>query len=104
MRCSTDQHAKDQNGHHQAMDYATRDAAAGIRRRSGHWFGFRHARGQGEGVSTLPLQAAAQCVDGLQEPSPRELQISLTGFLERNTKSFVTELWKMLASASANEF
>jgi len=31
---------------------------------------------------------------------PKELQINLTGFLERNTKSFVLELWKMLISAS----
>jgi len=31
---------------------------------------------------------------------PKELQINLTGFLEKNTKGFVLELWKMLISAS----
>ena len=30
------------------------------------------------------------------------MQISLTGFLERNTKPFVTELWKQLHSATEN--
>jgi len=36
------------------------------------------------------------------KPNPRELQINLTGFLDRNAKKFVLELWKMLISASQN--
>ena len=33
---------------------------------------------------------------------PRELQITLTGFLEKQAKPFVLELWKLLISAAAN--
>jgi len=33
---------------------------------------------------------------------PRELQINLTGFLEKNARPFVLELWKMLLSAQAS--
>lgn len=31
---------------------------------------------------------------------PRDLQITLTGFLEKSAKPFVTELWQMLSAAS----
>ncbi|KAG9300713.1 hypothetical protein G9A89_023511 [Geosiphon pyriformis] len=33
------------------------------------------------------------------DPDPRMMQINLTGFLEKNAQTFVTELWKLLLSA-----
>lgn len=36
------------------------------------------------------------------ELDPRNVQITMTGFLERNAKKFVAELWGMLHSASQN--
>jgi len=36
------------------------------------------------------------------KPDPRKLQIDLTGFLARNAKVFVAELWKLLHSATNN--
>ncbi len=35
-----------------------------------------------------------------QKPDPKELQINLTGFMARNAKTFVDELWQMLISAA----
>ncbi|KAF7725274.1 Serine/arginine repetitive matrix protein 1 [Apophysomyces ossiformis] len=32
-------------------------------------------------------------------PDPKMMQINLTGFLEKNTQSFILELWKLLLSA-----
>ena len=32
-------------------------------------------------------------------PDPRELQVTLTGFLEKEASTFVQELWKLLVSA-----
>ncbi|EKX39736.1 hypothetical protein GUITHDRAFT_60382, partial [Guillardia theta CCMP2712] len=36
------------------------------------------------------------------DPDPRKIQINLTGFLERNTPLFMSELWKLLISAQQN--
>ena len=36
------------------------------------------------------------------EPDPRQVQINLTGFLERNAGAFMAELWKLLISAQEN--
>lgn len=35
-------------------------------------------------------------------PNPKEMQINLTGFLERNTRKFMPRLWDMLLSACSN--
>ena len=46
------------------------------------------------------------CINMLEEKGeicPKNLQIQLTGFLARNAKHFVAELWKMLHSASNND-
>src|SRR5689334_4280662 len=37
-----------------------------------------------------------------QSPNPVELQLTLTGFLEKKAPAFVAELWRMLASAQAS--
>lgn len=44
------------------------------------------------------------CINLLEEGNvdPKNLQIQLTGFLERKAGEFVTELWKKLVSASSN--
>ncbi|KAG0184479.1 Serine/arginine repetitive matrix protein 1 [Apophysomyces sp. BC1034] len=34
-----------------------------------------------------------------ENPDPKMMQINLTGFLEKNTQSFILELWKLLLSA-----
>ncbi|KAI9197048.1 PWI domain-containing protein [Polychytrium aggregatum] len=36
------------------------------------------------------------------DPDPRQMQISLTGFLERNTPAFMEELWTLCDSAQNN--
>ena len=35
-------------------------------------------------------------------PNPKEMQINLTGFLERNARKFMPRLWDMLLSACNN--
>lgn len=56
-----------------------------------------------------PLPAASPHPPGLphaappapaQTVDPRQLQISLTGFLEKNTSLFCRELWQLLISAT----
>lgn len=37
-----------------------------------------------------------------KNPDPKDIQINLTGFLESNTKEFMSELWTMLLSAQTN--
>lgn len=37
-----------------------------------------------------------------QSPDPRTMQIQLTGFLERDAKTFTEELWKHITSAARN--
>ena len=37
-----------------------------------------------------------------QHPDPRKLQISITGFLEGNTRTFMSELWRHLVSAQTS--
>ena len=37
-----------------------------------------------------------------KQSDPRKIQINLTGFLERNTGAFMSELWKLLISAQEN--
>lgn len=46
------------------------------------------------------IQYAIEQVEGKKEIDPRMLQISLTGFLEKNTGVFCKELWNLLLSAS----
>lgn len=46
------------------------------------------------------IQYAIEQVEGKKEIDPRMLQISLTGFLEKNTGVFCKELWNLLISAS----
>jgi serine/arginine repetitive matrix protein 1 len=38
-----------------------------------------------------------------ESPDPRELQMYLTGFLEKKAQPFVAELWGVLASAQSNK-
>lgn len=38
----------------------------------------------------------------LQEVNGKEIQISLTGFMEKNTVKFMRELWTLLLSAQNN--
>lgn len=38
----------------------------------------------------------------MQEVNGKEVQISLTGFMERNTGKFMKELWSLLLSAQKN--
>lgn len=38
----------------------------------------------------------------LQEVNGKEVQISLTGFMEKNTGKFMRELWALLLSAQNN--
>lgn len=38
----------------------------------------------------------------MQEVNGKEVQISLTGFMERNTGKFMKELWLLLLSAQKN--
>lgn len=42
-------------------------------------------------------------LEGHKTVDPRQLQINLTGFLEKNTSLFCKELWLMLASAAGND-
>ena len=35
---------------------------------------------------------------------PKDLQIQLTGFLAKNAREFMAELWKMLIDAEQNAF
>ena len=38
-----------------------------------------------------------------QFPDPRKMQVQLTGFLERNTKTLMLDLWRLMLSAQSNE-
>ncbi|CAE7477983.1 unnamed protein product, partial [Symbiodinium sp. KB8] len=38
-------------------------------------------------------------LDSDTNPNPRELQVNLTGFLEKKAQEFVTELWELLTTA-----
>ncbi len=38
-----------------------------------------------------------------QHPDPRKMQVQLTGFLERNTKTLMLDLWRLMLSAQSNE-
>jgi serine/arginine repetitive matrix protein 1 len=38
----------------------------------------------------------------LQKPDPREMVLNLTGFLEKESLPFVSELWKLLVSAQSS--
>jgi hypothetical protein len=42
------------------------------------------------------------CFFNLQEVNGKEIQISLTGFMEKNTVKFMRELWTLLLSAQNN--
>ncbi|KAI9366524.1 PWI domain-containing protein, partial [Pilaira anomala] len=37
-----------------------------------------------------------------KDQDPKRMQINLTGFLEGNTKKFITELWNLLLSAQSS--
>ena len=50
------------------------------------------------GLAASPLAAA--CAPVPQTVDPRQLQISLMGFLEKNTSLFCKELWGLLVSAN----
>lgn len=54
--------------------------------------------GQALPLATCPLTARFRCLP--QSVDPRQLQISLTGFLEKNTSLFCRELWQLLVSAN----
>jgi serine/arginine repetitive matrix protein 1 len=41
-------------------------------------------------------------LDSETHPDPRELQVTLTGFLEKRASEFVLDLWKMLISAQTS--
>ena len=44
-----------------------------------------------------------QALLGKEHPDPRELQMYLTGFLEKQAQAFVVELWGVLMSAQASK-
>ncbi|KAI7869984.1 serine/arginine repetitive matrix 1-like protein [Spinellus fusiger] len=37
-----------------------------------------------------------------KHPDPKRMQINLTGFLEKSTQPFISELWKLLISAQSS--
>ena len=43
------------------------------------------------------------CTYGLRQPNIKELQISLTGFLDKDAAPFCQTLWKLCLSAQSNE-
>ena len=56
-----------------------------------------------EVVSSLVVNTLQQYADGKQAVDPRELQLTLTGFLEQAAGTFVEALWRLLVSAAREE-